>query len=175
MEKFTELCEGRYPVGLFYFDKASWSDEGVKQAVDIGTDFLVATESLKPLVSLCEKYKLGIISTSNFKLWWGGMGDTAGTYKDHTPLEKLDEIKKSYPESPAVWGDYPVDEPNCKDFEHVNKVIKRYREVFPGKMPFINLHPAQAVKLRNESGGNPLGNPTYNEYVDDYVREIDTP
>ena len=64
-KNLVDLCKGRYPVGLFYFAKELWNDAGVKQAAETGTDFIMAVESLEPLVSLCEKYDLGIISTSN--------------------------------------------------------------------------------------------------------------
>ena len=173
----TDLCKGRYPVGLFSFDKELWTDGGVKQAADTGADFIMAVASDEPLVGLCEKYNLGIISTSNIPMWWGGDGDNAGGYAARTPVEKLDEVKKTYPQSPAVWGDYPVDEPNSKDFAHINKIIKRYAELFPGKLPFINLYPNYASIPKNtaEETVSQLGNFSYSEHIDQYVREIDLP
>ncbi|MCL2098857.1 MAG: hypothetical protein FWH24_00280 [Oscillospiraceae bacterium] len=177
MRSLIDLCKGRYPVGLFSFDKELWTDAGVKQAADCGADFFMSVDSLEPLVGLCEKYNMGIISSSNMPLWWGGDGDNAGGYAAHFPVEKLDEIKKVYPSSPAVWGDYPVDEPNSKDFAHINKVMKRYKELFPGKIPFINLYPNYASVPKNtaEETVSQLGNPTYREHIEQYVREIDLP
>lgn len=174
----TGLCGGRYPVGLFYFSKELWTDEGVKQAADTGADFIMAVESLEPLTGLCEKYNLGIISTSNVTpMWWGGDGDNAGGYAKQFPVERLDEIQKTYPRSPAIWGDYPVDEPNSKDFAHIDKVVKRYTELFPDKLPFINLYPnyASIPKNTGEEVVSQLGNFTYAEHIAQYVREVGLP
>ncbi|MCL2813192.1 MAG: hypothetical protein FWD23_01185 [Oscillospiraceae bacterium] len=174
----TDLCRGRYPAGLFYFSRELWTDEGVKQAAETGADFIMAVESPEPLTDLCEKYNLGIISTSNITpMWWGGDGDNAGGYAAHFPVERLDEIQKTYPESPAVWGDYPVDEPNSKDFAHIDKVVKRYTELFPDKLPFINLYPnyASIPKNTGEEVVSQLGNFSYAEHIDQYVREVGLP
>ena len=177
MLKLTDLCNGRYPVGLFAFDRELWTDEGVKQAAETNADFFMSVASSEPFVSLCEKYNLGIISNSNIPGWWGGDGENAGNYENHLIIDKLEEIKKDYPKSPAVWGDYPVDEPNSKDFKHINKIIKRYIELFPDKIPFINLYPnyASIPKNTGEEVISQLGNATYSEHIDQYVREIELP
>ena len=177
-KNLIDLCQGRYPVGLFYFAEELWSDEGVKQAADTGADFIMAVQSLEPLVGLCEKYNLGIISTSNTTpMWWGGDGDNAGGYATAFPLERLDEMQKTYPKSPAVWGDYPVDEPNSKDFAHIDRVVKRYAELLPDKLPFINLYPnyASIPKNTGEEVISQLGNFSYAEHIDQYVREVGLP
>ena len=177
MSNLVDLCKGRYPVGLFYFTKDLHTDEGVKQAAETNADFFVAVESSEQFLNLCEKYNMGIISTSNIQMWWGGDGDNAGGYANQLPVEKLDEIKKVYPNSSALWGDYPVDEPNSKDFKHIDKIIKRYKELFPGKLPFINLYPnyASIPKNTGEEVVSQLGNMSYSEHIDQYVREIDLP
>jgi len=178
MSMLVDLCKGRYPVGLFYFAKELWTDEGVKQAAETGADFFVAVESSEPFVSLCEKYGMGILSTSNATpMWWGGDGENAGGYANQFPLERLDEVKKVYPKSPAIWGDYLVDEPNSKDFLHIDKVAKRYKELFPDKLPFINLYPnyASIPKNTGEEVISQLGNMSYAEHIGQYVKEIDLP
>jgi hypothetical protein len=176
MVKLIDLCKGRYPVGLFSFDKELWTDEGVKQAAETGADFFMAVKSEDILLGLCEKYNLGVISNSNIPLWWGGDGDNAGGYAKKMPIEKLDELKK-ISESSALWGDYPVDEPNSKDFKHIDKVVKHYEKLFPEKLPFINLYPNYASIPKNtaEETVSQLGNMSYAEHIDQYVREIDLP
>jgi len=67
MVKLIDLCKGRYPVGLFSFDKELWTDEGVKQAAKTGADFFMAVNSEEALLGLCEKYDLGVISNSKFQ------------------------------------------------------------------------------------------------------------
>ena len=177
MPDLIDLCKGRYPVGLFYFDQELCTDEGVRQAADTGADFFMAVGSSESLISLCQKYNLGIISTSNIPGWWGGDGTNAGGYADQFPVEKLDEIKKDYPSSPALWGDYPVDEPNSKDFAHINKIIKRYTDLFPDKIPFINLYPnyASIPKNTGDEVVSQLGNKNYSEHIDQYIREVNLP
>jgi len=178
MPRLIDLCKGRYPIGLFLFDKALWSDKGVCQAAGTGADFFVTTESSEPLYRLCEKYGLGIISSSNTSPgWWGGDGKNAGGYATHFPVERLDEIQKNYPQSPALWGDYPVDEPNAKDFAHIDKVLKRYGELFPDKLPFLNLYPSYGSLPKNTSAeiAAQLGNGTYAGHIGQYIQEIDLP
>ncbi|MCL2815164.1 MAG: hypothetical protein FWD23_11245 [Oscillospiraceae bacterium] len=177
MPGLIDLCKGRYPVGLFAFDQELWDDAGVKQAADTGADFFVSVGSAEPLLSLCEKYDLGIISNSNIPGWWGGDGGNAGGYADYFHAGKLEEIKKTYPSSPALRGDYILDEPNSKDFAHIDKVIKHYKELFPDKLPFLNLYPRYASLPKNtdEEIIAQLGNTTYQEHIDQYIREIDLP
>jgi len=177
MPKLIDLCRGRYPVGLFAFDQELWTDGGVKQAADTGADFFMSVGSAEPLLSLCEKYNLGIISNSNIPGWWGGDGSNAGGYADHFQPEKLGEIKKAYPSSAALWGDYILDEPNSKDFAHIDAVIKYYKELFPDKLPFINLYPCYASLPKNTADEitAQLGNMTYQEHIDQYIKEIDLP
>jgi len=178
MPNLVDLCNGRYPVGLFYFTKDLHTDEGIKQAFETGADFFVSVESSEQFLGLCEKYHMGVISVSNIApMWWGGDGNNAGGYAKLFPIEKLDEIKKVYPKSPALWGDYPVDEPNSKDFAHIDKIVKRYKELFADKLPFINLYPnyASIPKNTGEEVVSQLGNMSYAEHIDQYIREIDLP
>jgi len=178
MSILHDFCRGRYPVGMFYVDKDLWTDDGIKQAAGTGADFLVSVESAEPLISLCEKYGLAIISTSTIApLWWGGNGDNAGGLASALPLRRFGDIGKAYPSSPAIWGDYLVDEPNSSDFKHINKIINRYSELFPGKIPFINLYPCYGSIPKNTEAeiAAQLGNATYAEHIDQYVREVDLP
>jgi len=170
----NDLNENRYPAGLFYLNKELWTDEGIQNAADTGADFIVSAESSEPLLSLCEKYKLGIISNSNMKGWWGGDGSNAGKYAEHMPIGKIDELKKS---PRIVWGDYIVDEPNSKDFLHINKVVKKYTERFPDKLPFVNLYPnyGKNHEATDDEIITQLGNQTYAEHITQYVNEIDLP
>jgi hypothetical protein len=90
------------------------------------------------------------------------------------PLDKLESLKDSYTDGCALWGDYLVDEPNSKDFKHIQAVIDKYAEVFPGKFPFINLYPnyASIPKNTDDEAVSQLGNATYAEHIDQYVKEI---
>ena len=167
-------------VGAYYLTENLYDDRHVKEVADAGIDFLVAVDAKKSVLDLCEKHKLGVITASNIPMWWGGEGKLAGQYRETLPLEKLDVIKQSYPSHPALWGDYPVDEPNVKDFGHINDVIKRYNALFPGQLAYINLYPIYAntapsgIDPELQKAPSQLGTTTYKEHIDKYVELIDT-
>ena len=175
--KLCDYCGGRFPAGLFYLDRDLWTDSGVRQAAETGADFLVSVESADPLITLCEKYRIGIISNSNIApFWWGGEGQNAGGYEKQFPLSTLDGVR-DYPLSEIIWGDYIVDEPSSMDFPHINRVIARYRSLFPDKLPLVNLYPNYG-NIPGKTNGEimqQLGNRTYAEHIGQYVREIDLP
>lgn len=163
----SEMDRSKLLIGAYYFDSQIWDDEHVKALADSGIEFLVGVPADEKLLSLCEKYGIGIIATSNFPLWWGGTGETGGTYCNAMPLEKVDEISAGYKRHPAIWGDYPIDEPNDKDFVHMGKVIARYGEKLPGLLPFINLHPYYEDVRCTAWLGAP-----YRTYLNEYLEYI---
>ncbi len=167
----------RYPVGAYYFRKESWTDAGMAQLRDMGVDFLVSVPADQALLALCEKYGIGLIASENIPLWWGGNGEKAGQYAAAYPLEKLAEARANYPRSAALWGDYCVDEPHVKDFKHIQAVVARYRELFPGSLPFVNLYPNYASLPKNtaEETVSQLGTATYAEHIASFVRAVDLP
>ncbi len=167
-------------IGAYYLTNNLHDDQHVQEVAAAGIDFLVAVDAKPSLLDLCHKYHIGVITSSNIAMWWGDDGKHAGKYRDTLPLEKLDAIQQTYQSHPALWGDYPVDEPNVKDFAHINDVIKRYNTLFPGQLAYINLYPNYANTA--PSGIDPelqkvpsqLGTVTYQEHIDKYVEMIDT-
>ena len=167
-------------VGAYYLTDNLHDDKHVKEVADAGIDFLVAVNAKKDVLDLCQEYKIGVIASSNIPMWWGDDGKRAGQYRETLPIEKLDVIKQSYQSHPALWGDYPVDEPNVKDFGHIDDVIKRYHALFPGQLAYINLYPIYANTA--PSGIDPelqkvpsqLGTTTYKEHIDKYVELVGT-
>jgi hypothetical protein len=155
-------------IGAYYYDKALYDDAHMKELADAGIEFIVGVPADGELLGLCEKYGIKIIATSNFPLWWGGTGETGGTYCEKLTLPMMDEIAAKYLHHPAIWGDYPVDEPNSKDFGHINKVLKHYTELLPGYLPFINLHPYYEDVRCTQWLGNP-----YREYLQLYLDKIE--
>lgn len=155
-------------IGAYYYDKVLYDDAHMKELAEAGIQFIVGVPADEELLSLCEKYNVKIIATSNFPLWWGGTGETGGTYCQKMTLPMMDEIASKYRHHPAVWGDYPVDEPNSKDFDHINLVLKHYGELLPGLLPFINLHPYYEDVRCTQWLGNP-----YREYLQLYLDKIE--
>ena len=174
---FSGLCKGRFPSGLFYLDKELMTPHGIKLAAGTGADFFVAVGTSEPFLSLCENHNLGIISNSNLKpFWWGGDGKNAGEYKHQFPLVNFENIR-NYPSNPSLWGDYPVDEPNSKDFPHINEIILQYKKRFGNRLPLINLYPFYG-RIHCQSKEEiimQLGTETYEEYINQYIKEVDLP
>lgn len=155
-------------VGAYYYDKTLYDDAHMRSLADAGIEFIVGVPADAPLLDLCEKYGIKIIATSFFPLWWGGTGETGGTYCEKLTLPMMDEIVTQYNHHPAIWGDYPVDEPNSKDFDHINRVLNHYSALLPGMLPFINLHPYYEDVRCTQWLGNP-----YREYLQLYLNKIE--
>jgi len=174
MKTLVGYCRGHYPIGLYAFDEGLWTEDGVRGAAETGADFMMGHKSSEALLALCERHGLGALPGP---VWWGGDGENAGGYAGHSPLETFDAMKKDCPSSAALWGNYPVDEPNSKDFAHINKVVRRYAELFPGKILYVNLYPNYASIAKNTEAQtvSQLGNASYQEHIEQYVREVDTP
>lgn len=67
-------------IGAYYYDKCIYDDAHMKEFADAGIQFIVGVPADDKLLNLCEKYNIKIITTSHFPLWWGGTGETGGTY-----------------------------------------------------------------------------------------------
>ncbi len=162
-------------IGTYFYGKNLYTEEHVKNLKDMNIDFLVGVQADKELLDLCEKYNIKVILSGAIASWWGDNGQKAGEYAKEYPLEKMDEEKKNYPYHPAIWGDYPIDEPNSKDFLHINSMIKKYEELFPGQIAFVNLYPNYASVLPSKDSEqiSQLGNVTYLEHIEQYAREVE--
>lgn len=174
------MDRGRLLIGAYYLTDNLHDEKHIQEVADAGIDFLVGLNTKNQgVLDLCQKAGIGIIASSNVPMWWGDNGQHAGQYREKLPLEKLDAIKEGYLTHPAIWGDYPVDEPNAKDFDHVNDVIQRYNALFPGQLAYVNLYPIYASTLpsgsssEQQSAISQLGTTTYKQHIDKYVELVD--
>lgn len=169
------MDRNKFFIGAYYLKENQYNEEGVKALADMGVDVLVAAPANKTLLDLCAKYGIKVIASGVFPGWWGDNGQRAGEYAASFDLSSLDTLKDSYPYHEALLGDYPVDEPNVRDFAHINKMICKYREVFPGQLPFVNLYPNYASTLPSPDSDavSQLGTVTYREHVERYAEEVD--
>lgn len=165
----------RLLTGAYFFGKNMYSDKHVKALADMGVDILVAVPPDRELLDLCEKYGIKVILSGAVPSCWGDNGQKAGQYKDTLDLAVFDKIKETYLKHPAIWGDYPVDEPNAKDFGHIDAMMKKYKETFPGQLPFVNLYPnyASVLPAPDSDAMSQLGNVTYKDHIEQYAREVD--
>lgn len=174
------MDRSRLLIGAFYLDDSLHDDRHVKEVADAGIDFLVAVKAETKLLDACRKNGLGMITNSRIPSWWGGDGKNAGKYAEKLPLEKLDAVSRTCSPHPALWGDYPVDEPNVRDFAHIECVVKRYETLFSGLLPFVNLYPIYAntapagIAPELQKAPSQLGTASYQEHIDQYVRTVDT-
>lgn len=172
-----EQLTKHYPIGAYYLSEKLWTPDGVRQFAETGSDFLVSVRPNQALTDLCKQHGIGIFSIGSFSMWWGGDGGNAGGYEAFFPLQTLDHAAGTLPSNPPVWGDYLVDEPNARDFAHIDRVVRRYRALFPDRIPFINLYPnyASIAGTPGEQVVSQLGTVSYAEHIERYLREIDLP
>ncbi len=72
---------------------------------------------------------------------------------------------KRFKDHPALAGYHLRDEPNAKDFPELAAWVKRIRAVDDEHFCYINLFP-------NYATAEQLGNPSYREHVDEFVRTV---
>lgn len=164
-------------IGAFgYSGDFLYTDDQFKDLIDFGADYIIATDTQPELLALCEKYRMPAIINGRVPSWWGGDGENAGHYREKVNPDLMAEYLGNTPVGETVAGDYIVDEPNSKDFTHINQVMQVYSNYYNGKkIPFINLYPNYASVPQNtdEQAISQLGNSTYLEHLEQYVREID--
>lgn len=165
----------RFLIGAYFYDDTLYEDKYMKDASDMGIDFLVQTGAEKKFLDLCEKYGIGVLATKILPRWWGSDGSNAGGYEKTMSNEVMLNAKSTYPDSSALWGDYLVDEPSSKYFDGITRVVKEYEKIFPGQFPYINLYPNYASVAQNtkEQAISQLGNATYAEHIDEYLKKVD--
>lgn len=78
----------------------------------------------------------------------------------------LREIVADYKDYPALYDYYVFDEPNTKQYPALGDVVRILKELDPVHPGYINLFPNYATPEQR-------GVPTYEEYVDKYIREVD--
>ncbi|GHU67121.1 hypothetical protein FACS189447_09010 [Spirochaetia bacterium] len=170
-----QFDRSRLLIGAYYFTDSFHDEAHVKEIADCGIDFLVSAKAAPNLLSLLEKYHIGLFTHSNFTMWWGGDGSKAGQYSTFMPVEEFEALAPTHVSGDALFGDYLVDEPSSKDFKHIQKIVDQYRRLFPDKFPYINLYPNYASIPSNTSDQkvSQLGNASYAEHIDQYVNELD--
>jgi len=70
-----------------------------------------------------------------------------------------------YKDYPALYNYHVVDEPNSSAFPALRKISDKLLELDPAHEPYINLFPNYASQKQ-------LGNETYREHVEKFIREV---
>lgn len=77
----------------------------------------------------------------------------------------LDAIVADYSSHPALWGYFVTDEPNSAQFEKLGCIVSYLNKKDPTHPAFINILPNYATPAQ-------LGNPTFEQHVDEYLRVV---
>ena len=149
-----------------------WDEAHVKELAECGIDFIAAAGYSPEFMDLLLKYGVGaFVSVGNFgyPMWRGGDREL-GSVPLTPPFDAehfatfAENAKKIDHE--AIWGIELVDEPYTEDFWFYNSLTEKIYENHENYEVYINLFP-------NYGGSHQLGSPTYQEHVDEYVKQVD--
>lgn len=164
-------------IGAYYLAPYASTKEHVRDLAACGIDIVVNMRNDRAALDLLAQQGIGAIVSGIVPGWFGGDGSNAGTMCEKNPLEKYELAAQKFEDHPAIVGIDAGDEPSSLDFEHYGKAIERIRERFPGKFPYLNIYPSYALKGSNAPAeiAAQLGTDCYEEYIERYVRAVNTP
>lgn len=141
-----------------------------------GIDFVICVDYDIEMLDLFAQYGMGAVVSGLVPGWFGGQGENAGKLAECNPLWKYDEAIKGFKDHPAIWGIDVGDEPSVLEFPHYGKVIQLVDEAFKDQFAYLNLYPNYGMLAKNteEEIGKQLGTDTYEQYIDQYCRNVPT-
>ena len=164
-------------IGAYYLAPYASTLEHVRDLAACGIDVVVNMRNDRAALDLLAQNGVGAIVSGIVPGWFGGDGSNAGTMSEKNPLSKYELAADTFEDHPAIIGIDAGDEPSSIDFPHYGKAIDAIHQRFPGKFAYLNIYPSYAVK-----GGNTpqeiaaqLGTSSYGEYIERYVRNVNTP
>lgn len=86
------------------------------------------------------------------------------------PEDELDLMEGMFDEvakSPALHGIMVVDEPGAGKYEHLGILNKKFKELYPDLMFYVNLNPIYSSPDQRDGR-------TYQEYIDEYIEVVNT-
>lgn len=164
-------------IGAYYLAPYASTPEHVRDLADCGIDVVMNMRNDRAALDLLAQNGVGAIVSGIVPGWFGGDGSNAGTMSEKNPIEKYEIAAEKYEDHPAIIGIDAGDEPSSLDFEHYGKVIETIGQRFPGKIAYLNIYPSYAVKGSNtpQEIAAQLGTDCYEEYIERYVRAVNTP
>lgn len=164
-------------IGAYYLSPAASTHQHVRDLAACGIDLVMNMRNDRAALDLLAQNGVGAIVSGIVPGWFGGDGSNAGTMSEKNALEKYDQAADAFVDHPAIWGIDTGDEPSSLDFPHYGAVMERMAKRFPGKMPYLNIYPSYAVKGSNSPQEivRQLGTQSYAEYIERYVRYVNTP
>lgn len=160
-------------IGAYHLQKNARSEAHIKDIADCGIEYIIGMNRDYDALDLFEKYGVGAIVEGAVPGWWGGHGENAGKLAEINPLEKYEEKAADFKDHPAIVGLCSGDEPSALDFPYYGKVIEKIKELFPGKIPYLNLYANYGVladctvPLEKQ-----FGTRGYEEHLEEYAKNI---
>lgn len=171
------LDTGRLNIGAYYLSPQASTPAHVRDLAQCGIDVIVNMRNDCAALDLLAQNGVHAIVSGIVPGWFGGDGSNAGTMSEKNPLEKYALAAERFEDHPAIIGIDAGDEPSSLDFPHYGKAIDMIHRRFPGKFAYLNIYPSYAVKGSNtpEEIAAQLGTDSYEQYIDRYVRCVNTP
>ena len=169
------MDRSRFNVGAYFLSPWVFSEERVKEFADCGLGFVVLMQNDRAHLDLLHKYGLGAIVTKVVPGSWAQpLPPGEGRIGDRVTDAMFEKSAGSFVDHPAIWGIDIGDEPSAIDYPYYAHVVKEFNGWFHGKMPFLNLFPEYALWVENREANakNPLGAPSYRDYIAQYCRQI---
>lgn len=164
-------------IGAYYLAPYASTGEHVRGLAQCGIDVIVNMRNDRAALDLLAQNGVHAIVSGIVPGWFGGDGSNAGTMSEKNPLMKYELAANAFTDHPAIIGIDAGDEPSSLDFSHYGKAIDTIHRLFPGKFAYLNIYPSYAVKGSNtpEEIAAQLGTNSYQEYIERYVRYVNTP
>lgn len=164
-------------IGAYYLAPYASTEAHVRDLARCGIDVVVNMRNDRAALDLLARNGVGAIVSGIVPGWFGGDGSNAGSMSEKNPLSLYELAADRFEDHPAIIGIDAGDEPSSLDFEHYGRAIDVIHRRFPGKFAYLNIYPSYAVKGSNtpEEVVRQLGTESYREYIDRYIRCVDTP
>jgi len=166
-------------IGAYHLQKNARDEEHIKDIKDCGIDFIIGMEKDTAALDLFEKYGLGAIVSGAVPGWWGGFGENCGKLRDTNPLSKYEEYAARFVDHPAITGLCIGDEPSVLDLPYFGEVVEKMKELFPDKLPYLNLYPGYGVEFDTRrdftAAEKQIGVSDFSEYFAEYCKSVPLP
>lgn len=149
------------PEKYLYTDNGGVDEARFEEMKEAGLNLIIACytpEVNKKVLDICEKLGLEAIVYDS-RIW-------RAIAHPEKRRELLFETAEDYKSYPALHSYYVADEPNASDFSALSEIVAILHEVDPIHEAYINLFP-------NYASPKQLGNPTYADHVEEYIKTVD--
>ncbi len=163
------IDRSQFLIGTYNVNSQCWTDEHFQALKDCNIDVICSGAYNTTFLDLCEKYGIG--TYVNYLPHWFVSGDEyRGTMSVKFPSGIFDSYAESFVDHPAIWGMAICDEPDSRDYEHLEVLRAEAQELFPDKLIYINLYPS-GQHWGAYSGDE---NKDYYDYIKSYEQTINT-